>query len=110
MAVHARLRRRDAGEGRGLDGRVAIAAIDAVTRDVALVAELDGLFARDVDLRHPRRSIDLINEVEKSADEEDCTEDADPCNRVRAAMKNLRHIPDESLHGSISRAAKPFFM
>ena len=39
-----------------LDGRVAIPAVEAVAGDVALVAELDGLFARDVDVSDPRTS------------------------------------------------------
>ena len=90
------------------DGRVAVAAIDAVAGDVAFVAELDRLLARDVDLRHPRRSIDLIGEVEKAGDEEERAENADPCNRVRAAMKNLRHIPNERSSAAYHVLAKPF--
>src|SRR5438105_3998856 len=39
VAVHADLRRRHAGEGRRLDRRVAVAAIDAEPADVVLVAE-----------------------------------------------------------------------
>ena len=94
MTVHARLRRRDAGEARRLYGRVAVAAVDAVAGDVALVAELQRLLARHVDLRDPRGAIDLVGEVEKTADEENRSENADPGNRVGASMKNLRHIPD----------------
>src|SRR5688572_23040846 len=95
MTVHAYLRRRDTGEARGLDGGVTVAAVDAVAGHVALVAELDRLLARHVDLRHPRRAIDLIGEVEKTGNEEEGAENADPGYRVRAAMKNLRHIPSE---------------
>ena len=42
------LRRRNAGERRILDRGVAVAAVDAVAGDVALVAELNRLLARDV--------------------------------------------------------------
>ena len=56
MAVHAGLGRRNAGERRFLDRGVAVAAVDAVAADVPFVAELDGLFARDVGLRSPTAS------------------------------------------------------
>ena len=85
------LRRRDAGERRLLDRGVAVAAVDAVAGDVALVAELNRLLARDVRLGHPGRAVDLGEEAEQAGDEEDRAEDADPSNRVRAAMKDLRH-------------------
>src|SRR5437588_2233702 len=39
MAVHAGLRRRDAGEARGLDRSVAVAAVDAQSGDMMLMAE-----------------------------------------------------------------------
>src|SRR5471030_1070652 len=53
MAVHAGFRRRDAGERGVFDGGVAVAAVDAVAGDVALVAELDRLLARDARVGHP---------------------------------------------------------
>jgi hypothetical protein len=106
MTVHADLRRRDAGEARRLDSCVTVAAVDAVAGHVALVAELDRLLAGHIDLRDPRRAIDLIGEVEKTGDEEKCAEDTDPGYRVRAAMKNLRHIPSERPDRSISRSAR----
>jgi hypothetical protein len=87
---------------------VTVAAVDAVARDVPLVAELNRLLARHVDFGDPWRAIDLIDEVKKTADEEERAEDADPCNRVRAAVKNLRQIPDELPDGSISRAVEAF--
>ena len=43
VAVHAGLGRRDAGERRRLDRRVAVAAVDAVVEHVVLVAELHRL-------------------------------------------------------------------
>jgi hypothetical protein len=72
---------------------VTVAAVDAIARYMTFVAELDRLLARHVHLRNPWRSVDLIGEVEKSGDEEERAENADPGYRVRAAMKNLRHIP-----------------
>ena len=70
---------------------MAVAAVDAVAGDVALVAELDRLLARDAGLGDPGRAIDLGEEAEQAGDEEDRAEDADASNRVRAAMKDLRH-------------------
>ena len=91
MAVHARLGRRNAREGGVLDRRVAVAAVDAIAGDVALVAELDRLFARDVRLGHPGRAVDRVGEPEQAGDDEDGAEDADTGDRVGAAMKDLRH-------------------
>src|SRR5260370_40525737 len=39
MAVHARLGRRDAREGRGFNGGMAISAVDAQLRDMVLMAK-----------------------------------------------------------------------
>src|SRR5262249_20760329 len=86
VAVHAGLGRRNAGERRVLDRRVAVAAVDAVARDVALVAELDRLLARDARFGYPGRPVDFRGEPEEAGDEENRTEDADPSNRVRAAV------------------------
>ena len=55
---------------------MAVAAVDAVPRDVTLMAELNGLLARHVHLRDPRGSIDLKGEVEKSDNEKEGPEDA----------------------------------
>src|SRR5262249_5004902 len=91
VAVHARLGRRDAGKRRVLDRRVAVAAVDAVTRDVPFVAELNWLFARDVHVGHPRRAAHLAENHEQASDEEYRPENADPGDGVGAAMKDLRN-------------------
>ena len=52
---------------RVLDRGVAVAAVDAVAGDVALVAELDRLLARDARLGHPRRPIDLVDRPSRPA-------------------------------------------
>ena len=91
MAVHAGLGRRNSRERRRLDRRVAVATIDAVAGDVALVAELNRLLARDARLGDPRRSVHGVEEPAERGDEEDRAEDADPSNRVGAAVKDLRH-------------------
>ena len=50
---------------RVLDRGVAVAAVDAVAADVALVAELDRLLARDVRLGDPGRPIHLRDEPQQ---------------------------------------------
>jgi hypothetical protein len=70
MAIHAGLRGWEAGEGGILHRRVAITAIDAVSRDMALVAELDRLLAPNVGVGHPGRAIDFGREGEESGDYE----------------------------------------
>src|SRR4051812_23794562 len=91
MAVHARLGGGNPGERGVLDRGVAVAAVDAVAGDVPLVTELDRLLARDVRLGDPRRAIDFAEQPAQAGDEEHRPEDADPSNRVGAAMKDLRH-------------------
>src|SRR5207237_5661317 len=59
MAIHARFGRRDPCERRILDRRMAVPAVDAVAGDVAFMAELNRLLARDVRLCHPRWAVHL---------------------------------------------------
>src|SRR5262249_38754280 len=47
VAVHARLRRGDAGEGGDVDAGVAVATVDTELAGMVLVAELDGLLPGD---------------------------------------------------------------
>ena len=58
MAGHARFGGGDAREGAGFRRRVAEAAVNAVARDVTLVAEGNGLLLRHADLRDVRRPIE----------------------------------------------------
>src|SRR5947209_5609716 len=48
VAIHADSGGGNSGEGRLFDGGVAVAAIDAEASDVVLMAERDGLFARNI--------------------------------------------------------------
>src|SRR5438552_15406876 len=91
VTVHAGARCRNAGERRVLDRRMTVAAVDSVPGDVALVAELDRLLARDMGAGHPWRPIHFRDEHEKPGNEEHGPEDADPRDRIGTAMKDLRH-------------------
>src|ERR1700730_7264540 len=70
---------------------VAVAAVDAVAGDVALVTELNRLLACHLDLGHPGRAVDFGKESEEAGNEEDGAEDADLRNGVGAAVEDLRH-------------------
>ena len=59
VTVHAHGRRRDAGRRCRFDGRVAIAAVDAVVADVVFVTELNWLVALDPLASVPGRTINL---------------------------------------------------
>src|SRR5262245_54369089 len=73
---------------------------------MTLVAKLDGLLARDLRLRHPRRSVDGGGQPEEAADEEKRAEDADPSNRVRTTMKDLRHRFDEGAKSELTASCR----
>src|SRR5262249_48865953 len=117
MAVHARLGGRNAREGGILDRRVAIAAVDAVARNVPLVAELNRLFARNVRFGDPGRSVDRAEQPAEAGDEKHRAEDANASNRVGGTMKDLRHRSKRSgarrrkrsaAVAHARRSAKPF--
>lgn len=91
MAGHAGFGRGDAGEGTRLNGGVAVAAVDAVAADVALVAEGDGLFARDVALGDHRPPIKRGRDAYDSCCTEHNSPEAPLDEPVRAWRKNLSH-------------------
>ena len=93
VAVDAGLGWRDAGEGRLLDGRVAVAAIDPQRSGVMSVTELNGLFAGDVGSGDVGRPIQFGEHPEQKSENEDGAEDAQPGNCVGARMKDLAHCP-----------------
>ena len=57
---------------------MAVATVDAELAGVMLVAELDGLLPRDALAGDVATPIDRGQQPERSRDEEDSTEDADP--------------------------------
>ncbi len=91
MAIHACLGRRNPGEGELLDRRVTIAAINSVIADVMLMAELNGLLARNVGLSVIRRAVEFEQQPDDYGDEEDRAEDADFGDEIGASMKDLAH-------------------
>jgi hypothetical protein len=91
MAIHTGLSRRNAGVSQLLDGRVTISAIDAVISDVMFVAELNGLFAREISLSVVRGPVEFKQEPDDYCDEENRAEDANFRDKVGTSMKDLAH-------------------
>lgn len=91
MAIHACLRRRNTCISQLLDSGVTIAAVDAVISDVMFVAELNGLFAREISLSIVRGSVEFEQQPDNDGDEKDRAEDADFRYEVSASMKDLAH-------------------
>ena len=93
VAIHASLRRRYAGIGKLLDGRVTVAAIYSVIAYVVFVAELNGLLAREKSLSVIGRPVELEQQPDDDRDEEKRAEDTNLGDEVRASMKDLAHRP-----------------
>jgi hypothetical protein len=75
MARHARVGRRDAGERRGFNRGVAVAALDAQPRDMVLMAERDRLLDKSVDARAPGGDINLGPDPDCDRDQEQAPKD-----------------------------------
>src|SRR5688500_4264356 len=92
VAVHARRARRDAGEARRLDRGVAVAAVDAETGYVMLMAEGNGLLTMDALIGEVRRADDSTDHPEHESGDENRAEDGDARKRIGTAVENLRHL------------------
>lgn len=91
VAVHARLGRRDSGEAGGLDRGVTVAAVDAESGDMMLMAERDGLRLADAGIGHKGRALHDVNDSAQCRNDEYCAENGGAGKRIRAAMEDLRH-------------------
>src|SRR5262245_12377449 len=91
VTVHARLGRRDAGERRHLDGRVAVATINPQAVDVMGVAELDRLGAGDADVGDVGGPQQDEARPGRPGENDDAAEDAQPRQHVEAAVEDLGH-------------------
>jgi hypothetical protein len=70
---------------------VTVATINAELAGVMTMTEWHGLLTRDEGLGNVGRPIDQIESIAGSGDHEERSEDTDPRNRVRAAVKDLGH-------------------
>src|SRR5208282_130175 len=91
VAVHAGLGGRNAGEARSLDRRVAIAAVNAESGDVMLVAEGHGLWLAHSSIGDVRRTLHLQRRPTERSNHEDRAKNCGPGQGIGAAMENLRH-------------------
>ena len=91
VAIHARFRRRDSCEAGGLDRGVTITAVDAESGDVMLMAEWDRLRLADAGIGHKGRALHDVNDSAQCRNNEYCAENGGAGQRIRAAMKDLRH-------------------
>jgi hypothetical protein len=85
---------------------MAIATVDTVIADMMFVAERDRLAARDADLGDVRRFIDCRERRHQTDQQNGATENGEPGDRVRARMKNLRHLPANPTTGAPPRRAE----
>jgi hypothetical protein len=92
VAIHAGLGGRNTGGGGAFHGRMAVTAIDAVVAHVVLMAELDGLLARDVLVRQIRSAGQAHHTPESQGCEQRPEKDTEPRDEIRTAVKNLSHV------------------
>jgi hypothetical protein len=69
-----------------------VTAIDAVIANVVLVAELDGLLARNVLVRQIGSAGQAYHAAERQRCEERAKKDTEPCDKIRTTVKNLGHV------------------
>src|SRR5262245_58121777 len=91
MTIHAGLGRGYACKCRGLDRGMAIPAIYPVIPDVMFMAELHGLFARDVCECVIARPGEFRHKPERKADKKYSAEYGDTRDDISAAVKDLAH-------------------
>ena len=92
VAVHAGLDRGHSSGRTAFDGRVAIAAVDAIIADVMLVAELNRLRLDGIRLIPIRRARQAEkNIIDSERRKRAGPDDRSPRNRVRTLIKNLPH-------------------
>ena len=94
VTIHADFRRGDPGERAFFHRRVAVAAVDAIICDVMFVTKRDRLGACDSYFRDIGGAIERRKHQCQGDDKPNPAENADPGDRVRARVKNLRHQPE----------------
>jgi hypothetical protein len=91
MAIHTGLRRRNSREARGLNRGVAVAAIDAQSRYMVLMAEGNWLRLANPRIRHVGRTLDGINHPSQCCHDKYGAKNSGPRQTIRTAIEDLRH-------------------
>ena len=92
MTVHAGFGGRNACRRRELDTRVAVSAINAVVTHMVLMAELNGLITRYILIRQNGRTRRQENTGQRQTRQKRRRKDTEAGDKIRAAVKNLRHV------------------
>ena len=92
MTGHAGLGGGDAGKGAYFDRGMAIAAVYAHAGNVVLMAEVDGLVNRHVDLIDKVDAVDIEQDSQNTGHDEEDGEDAGLRRPVGATWEYLSHV------------------
>ena len=91
VAIHASLGRRNTCKARHFDRRVTVTAIDTEPRNVVLMAKRDRLRLPHTLKSDVRGPLHDVSDTSQCGNDEYCAKDSGAGQRVRAAMKDLRH-------------------
>ena len=91
VAVHAGLGRRDPRKTGNFHGGVAVTAIDAESGDMMLMTEGNRLRLAHALIGHVRGALHDVGDASQCGNDEHCAKNGGARQRVRAAMKDLRH-------------------
>ena len=94
---HASRRGRDACKRRFFNRSMAIAAVNAELSGMMPMAKGNRLVLSDVDVRNERRAAHDVQRISETRQDENRAIYAQPRKRIRAAMKNLRHLKSTCL-------------
>lgn len=111
VAIHAGLRRRDAGEAGSLHRSVAVAAIDSKRRHVVLVAERRRLWPRYARIGHVGRPLEIHASPQSKGKRKYSHINRSAGNYISAAMENLHRsgfFLQRNLHCDPSLVAEKF--
>ncbi len=89
MTVHASFSRRNAGEAGGFDGGMTVAAIDAESGDVVLMAERNWLRLPHTRVSDKWGTLHFVKNPSESSDDKDRTKDSGASQTIRTAMEDL---------------------
>ena len=92
MTGHARLCGRNAGKGRLLDRRVAVAAVDPDSGYVVLMTEGDWLGFRIADVAHIIKAINVEQDAKEGRDNDNATNNRKVGDPVHTAAEYLSHL------------------
>jgi hypothetical protein len=91
VTSHARFCGRQTRERGGFDGRVTVAAVDAIVTDVMFMTERDGLVLGDSHIGGEGARVEFVRRPDERTEGQHQTSDADFRKAIRTRSENLRH-------------------